>query len=257
MAEWYVRNDDDGDDIGPMAFDEVVARMREGSITPDMAIYGTNVTTGWQAARDVDVVGPLLEAVAAGRPSGCHWQRFHRRLADGTLRQAMFKSKWGPWLLGLAVFFGLRLWTDHQVVTPSAVSGWLGWGYAPQPGHSPARWLSLLGEASVAILLAFLAQISWYFIADIGRDRRARIATRTSASGARQDEQDVAIFVYELTPKVRGQLEHFGSTMASPTDDYAIDDYAIAPPVAHADQDHEDDGRTSTTRPRTTKTTVL
>ena len=44
--QWYVRNDDDGDDIGPMAFDDVVARMREGSITPDTSIYGTSVTTG-------------------------------------------------------------------------------------------------------------------------------------------------------------------------------------------------------------------
>ena len=228
MAEWYVRNDDDGDDVGPMAFDEVVARMRRRQHHPRHVDL-------WNERHDGVAGSPRRRRCwAAVRGSGC-WATFGMPLAavPPTARgwnpvAGHVQVEVGTWLVGLAIFFGLRLWTDHQF-KPSAVSGWLGWGYVLQPGYSLAWRLSRLGEASVAMLLALLAQISWYFIADIARDRRARIAARASASGPGRMRQDAAIFVYELTPEVRG-------TETVPFQDWPPpDDYPIAPLVAHED----------------------
>src|SRR6478736_4194642 len=103
MESWYICDDDNDDHIGPVVFDELVARTWEGSITPDARVYQARVTTGWQAARDVAVVGPLLEAVSAGRPSGCHWQRFRRRRADGTLWRHINRPQ--PFAVGGGVYF--------------------------------------------------------------------------------------------------------------------------------------------------------
>jgi hypothetical protein len=170
---WYVLDAGSQCRIGPMTLDELVARTWEGSVTPDTAISEGLVTTRWQAARDVERVGPLLDAVAAGRPSGCHWQRLHRRRTDGTLWRAMFTWKPGP----LVIVCAILLWA----------------ALAPGPG-----------EGAVLLLLGLVARIATYFISDAVTDRRARIAARTSASG---NEDDPAIFVYDLTHTDPRQLE--------------------------------------------------
>ena len=167
-------------------------------------------TKRWQAARDVEVVGPLLEAVAAGRPSGCHWQRFHRRRADGTLWRHIDKP--GPFYVGGVVYFFVwLLLSGSMVIRPSMLSGWLGLGDMVQPRFSLPWCAAFLRTLALAYVLGSLTQIAWYFISDVVRDRRARIAARTSASDARQDEEDATIFVYELTPEVRAKLQEFDS----------------------------------------------
>ena len=237
MQSWYIRDDDVESVIGPVAFDELVARTWDGSITPYTAILERNGTSRWQTVRDVEVVGPLLEAVAAGRPSGRHWQRLQRRVADGTLWHAMFKSTRGPWLVGVAVVVACSWWSGHQFIKPSTVADWLGWGYVLQPRYSLPWWLAHVGNWSVVALLGLLAQISWYVIYDIARDRRARLAARSCGSAAKHDEKDAAIFVYDLAPEALGRLKQFNDAIASPGDDYGM-----TPRVAHHREDEDRGG---------------
>ena len=205
MASWYVWDEGNDGHIGPMVFDELVARTWEGSITPDARVYEASITKRWQAARDVDVVGPLLEAVAAGRPSGRHWQRFHRRRADGTLWRHIDKS--GPFYVGGIIYCFVWPWlSGSMVITPSLLSGWLGLGDMVQTQVSLLWCAAFLAHLTLAYVAGSLTQIAWYLISDVVRDRGARITARTSASDARQGEEDATIFVYELTPEVRAKL---------------------------------------------------
>ena len=227
MESWYICDEDNDDHIGPMVFDELVARTWEGSITPDARVYHSSVTTGWQAARDVAVVGPLLEAVAAGRPSGCHWQRLRRRHADGALWRHINRPQ--PFAVGCVVYFFVwLLLSGSTIVRPGIVSDWLGLGDMVQPRFSLPWCAAVAANCALACILGLLTQIKWYFISDVVRDRIARSAARISASEAKPDEEDTAIFVYELTPEVRRKLTEFEAVIASPTHDYAI-----APTVAH------------------------
>jgi len=218
MASWYMWDDDNDDHIGPMVFDELVARTWEGSITPDTRVYEASITKRWQAARDVDVVGPLLEAVAAGRPSGRHWQRFHRRRADGTLWRHIDKS--GPFYVGGVIYCLVwPLLSGSLIITPSLLSGWLGLGDMVQTQLSLLWCAAFFAHLTLAYVFGSLAQIAWYFISDVVRDRGARIAARASASDARQGEEDATIFVYELTPEVRAKLKEFDAAVAVPSAD--------------------------------------
>lgn len=201
MASWYVREEDTEGLIGPMDNDELVARTWEGSITPDTAISEAGVTNQWRAARDVDVVGPLLEAVAAGRPSGRHWQRFHRRRADGTLWRHIDRP--GPFYVGAVIYcFAWALLSNSAVMVQS---------------RSVAHWVAAIAaHCALACVSGALTQVAWYFISDVARDRGARIAARTSSSDGTPSDETASIFVYELTPEVRRKLEAFESATATP-----------------------------------------
>jgi hypothetical protein len=160
--------------------------------------------TQWQAARDVAVIGPLLGAVAAGRPSGCHWQRFDRRRADGTLWR--YVHSYAAFIAGGAAYcLGWGLLSGSLLITPRVLSAWLGWEYTAQPRFSLLWWAAVVVHWVLAYTFAHLAQIAWYVVSDVVRDRKARIAARRSPSGAHQDEQDAAIFVHELPPEIHGR----------------------------------------------------
>jgi hypothetical protein len=196
---------DKGVRIGPMDLDQLVLRTWEGSLTLDTPICDASSMTHWQAAREVVVIGPLLGAVAAGRPSGCHWQRFDRRRADGTLWRHI-QSYAAFFAGGAAYCLGCGLLSGSLLINPRMLSGWLGWEYTTEPRFSLLWWPAVAVSGVLAYMLAHLAQIAWYFISDVARDRKARIAARSSPSGAHHDEQDAAIFVYELPPEIRRHL---------------------------------------------------
>jgi len=194
MASWYLCDDHTDDPIGPMDVDELVARAWDGSLTADARLYAAGVTEGWQPVRDVPVVGPLLDAVTAARPSRRRWRRLQRRREDGTLWRHIGRSR--PFVVG-AVVFGVS-WLLLPASTMPDLPRW-----------SILWCAAAVAHAGLACLAGLLAQVAWYFTSDEVRDRRAGAGARASSSGAGPDESGADIFVYELSPEVRARLKEF------------------------------------------------